>query len=120
MAIKSGNNKIVNTGSVISFSDSSVTIDIGTQEPKLKLTLIFKNDQEKKTPEMSAEVKGGNKELQLTLYNFNNSLGQGNTNPINIGKLDGHNMFLNFVVYALGGTPSKLLHYTIYQEDIQQ
>ena len=48
----------------------------------------------------------------LTFENFNNSLGIGNTDPIEVGWIGEQKLFLNYRVYSLTGNTGKLLHYT--------
>jgi hypothetical protein len=50
--------------------------------------------------------------LNLTLYNFNNTIGSGTTSPIEIGTLNSRKLWLSFVVYAFSPESSKTVHYT--------
>lgn len=50
--------------------------------------------------------------LNLTLYNFSNSIGSGTTSPIEIGTLNSRKLWLSFVVYAFSPESSKTVHYT--------
>jgi len=50
--------------------------------------------------------------LNLTLYNFNNSIGSGTTSPVEIGTLNGRKLWLSFMVYAISAESSKTVHYT--------
>lgn len=55
--------------------------------------------------------------LNLTLYNFTNSIGAGTTSPIEIGTLGGKKLWLSFMVYALSPESSKTVHYTFMVGD---
>ncbi len=50
--------------------------------------------------------------LNLTLYNFDNSIGSGTTAPLEIGTLHGRKLWLSFMVYALSPESIKTVHYT--------
>jgi hypothetical protein len=57
-----------------------------------------------------------NKKLQLKLKNFDNSLGTGNIEPMEVGTHESRTLFLMFVAYMIGTKPnnSRVLHYTFY------
>ncbi|HCG8549714.1 TPA: hypothetical protein N2898_004599 [Vibrio parahaemolyticus] len=57
----------------------------------------------------------GNTELELTLWNFNNSLGEGKLDPIPIGQLEGKKLFLSFYVNTLSEKENvRRFEYVLY------
>lgn len=110
--IKSGNTKVIASGTVISYNNNPIEISFGLGGNALKLIFDFKND--KKQNERRIEAKQlGNNELKILLLNFNNLLGTGTAKPILIGTLSGKKISINFKVQDNDKT-SKTLHYTIY------
>ncbi len=53
--------------------------------------------------------------LELTLFNFGSSIGQGSQKPLEIGHMGGKAIFLHYRVYAAPSSIDKELHFTIFQ-----
>lgn len=108
--MKSGGYDIYDSGTVISYGAESVLFDIAAD---LKVELFFVDDESKALEQrIDYNVNGGT--LEMKLVNFNNSLGVGSAEPIEIGVLDNRKLFLNFRVYALLAKGNKTVHYTWY------
>lgn len=112
--IKAGEHNVLASGSIISYEDHAVEIALNVGEQKLILSFTFFDDDSKQS-RIEAMSSNGNK-LELQLFNFNSSIGQGNTSPITIGDLQGKKLVLNFRVRRLGDAKSRTLEYTIYVE----
>jgi len=77
----------------------------------LKFKVVFANNEEIKDYSASVHLIE-NSYMQITLTNFNNSLGTGLTVPFEVGHLNGRKLFLQFIVYTLGETGTKMFAYT--------
>lgn len=62
-------------------------------------------------------VGGGERELELKLFNFVNALGTGTTEPLQVGTYMGKKLWLSFVVYSLDATTIRTIHYTFFGGD---
>ena len=111
--LESQNHNVIDAGTVCTFENDPLTIQFGPDEDPLAIEFIFKEEEGQKPAQ---KVTGSGKKLILELLNFNNTLGTGNINPMEIGTLNHKKLFVNFRVYALGQSKTKLIHYTIYQE----
>lgn len=110
--IKTNSKEVVSTGTVISYNNEPIEISFPTSNGGLVILFVFSND-ETGEPRVNANVVS-EKKLELTFFNFNNSLGQGNTEPMQIGELNNKQLYLNFRIYALDKTAAKTLHFTFY------
>ena len=110
MEIHSGNKKVFQHGTVISFKQEPLLFTI--DDLKVKISFLDKPEKE----QTISPNQIGPKELELTLVNFNNSLGTGTTEALRIGTVSNQNLYLNFVVHALGN--QKTVHYTWYLEEV--
>jgi len=111
MKITSGNYEVFNSGTVISFEQEPVTFQLAAD---LKIRLAFRDEMEKKEEHRLEFNPISKNELEITLVNFNNSLGTGNTAPLLMGTLNNKKLYLNFRVYALTVTTNKTIHYCWY------
>lgn len=106
--IKSGSYDVLCSGSVIQFDAEPVTISF------LELFFVFKfinDDNEKQRQEFNIS----NNIFTLILYNFNNSLGTGNTQAINLGSINNRNLYLNYRIYTLSDLKhDRTIYYTFY------
>lgn len=110
--IFAGDNEVLFTGTVISLPNTPVIFHI----QNLQFHFIFK-ETEDKAQKVEAEQENNNI-LKLLMYNFNNPLGTGNTEPLCVGTLSERELLLQYRIFALGdGTNSSLgrtIHYTWY------
>lgn len=111
MKITSGNYEVFDTGTVISFEQEPVTFNLAAD---LKIRLAFRDDTEKKDDHRIEFNQASNRELEIILVNFNNSLGSGNTAPIEVGTLNNKKLYLNFRVHTLNLKSNKTIHYCWY------
>jgi hypothetical protein len=109
MDIFSGSYKIFASGIVIQYNNEPIRFSIA---PNMSLVFKFITTEDKN---IRMEHTISNDSLIVLLYNFDNSLGTGNTIPINIGVLNNRKFYINFRVYALSELKeSRTLHYTLY------
>jgi len=114
MNISSGPAKIIDSGTVIAFSENPVEIGFSFRGNNLKLIFDFKEKIEAvKEPSVEGHSEEDGKALRLTLFNFNNPLGTGSTKPEPIGKFDSTRLYLHYRIYTLEGG-DRTIHYTIY------
>ena len=72
-SIFSEQKEIVSSGTVISFNNEPITLQVFEDTTKVfTMKFVFKNNEEEKDPALSAEVVDD--ELILTLTNFNNPI----------------------------------------------
>lgn len=110
MSISTNSTDILESGVVISFKDEPIKFLL---QNDLKITFTFFTDKEHKTHELKFKSVNS-KEVEIQLYNFNNSLGTGSTEPLLLGHINKRKLYLNFVVYSLPGDLQKNLNYTFY------
>lgn len=111
--IMSGDAKIILTGTVIQFNRNPIEININFPDFPFKWILKFENDIKIHDNSLKATAPNQNT-LETTFINFNNPVGVGSTNPLNIGKVGGENLYINYRIYSLSDNTDKTVHYTIY------
>lgn len=110
--IKTGDYEIFNSGTVLIFADKPTVLTIPMVDSNLDLILEFKSDTAEKA-HVEPEVISKN-ELRLNFFNFNNSLGTGNPQPVEMGTLDNRKLFFSYRVYSLDEKNLKSFEYTLY------
>jgi hypothetical protein len=111
MKITSGEYEIFESGTVINFEEEPITFEL----EDLKVTLLFKDDSDKKKNHDLEFNPISPKELEIILINFNNPLGTGTKSPISIGRLNDRKLYLNFRVYdSLNKKSNKTIDYCWY------
>lgn len=111
--IKSGPYEVFWSGVVVSFKDNPIEFLLTDEPNPLTISFHFKNRKEK--PEQALEVAPAtDRALNIFCYNFNNPLGIGNTEPIEIGVLANRKLFLYYRIYTLGETTEKEMHFAWY------
>jgi hypothetical protein len=100
--------EILSTGTIISVADKLIIFKI----EDLLFEFEFKNNTEFSENKISAQNSENGKTMRLLFENFNNSLGTGNVEPIDIGYIGRKKIFLNYRIYAISGNSGKLVHYT--------
>jgi hypothetical protein len=101
----SGPAQVVDSGILISFKGEPIAIKLS---PVGSLEFRFGDDPSQPAPRMHGELtpSGG---LTIHLSNFNNPVGTGSSEPLKIGREGDQNLYLNFRVYRLGGSPDRTL-----------
>ena len=108
MKISVGEYEVYDSGSVLSHGDKDILFEIRN----LKIRIKFENNPEVTNYTANINLIDGNTCLQITLINFNNQIGTGLTNPVEIGTINGSRLYLQFVVYRLGESDTRLFSYT--------
>jgi hypothetical protein len=99
---------ILSSGTIIGVLNQTMIFNI----EDLIFELKFINNSETTENKISSILPDDGKKMVLTFENFNNSLGIGNTDPIEVGWIGEQKLFFNYRVYSLTENTGKLLHYT--------
>jgi hypothetical protein len=110
MRIQAGEFEIIDSGTVISFNNEPLTFHLAAD---LRIRLSFRDDTDNKEHRMEF-LQQSNKELEIVMINFNNSLGIGNTAPLALATLNNRRVYLNYRVYTLSGNSNRTIHFTWY------
>lgn len=109
MEIKVGQFDVLKDGTIVGNENEPIDF-IFIKEIGFTIRVFFRTDKTIKGPKIHADKfeKAG---ALLTFYNFNNSIGIGNVEPIVVGVFNTRQLLLNYRVYSLdkGG---KSFHYT--------
>jgi hypothetical protein len=107
---------VFESGTIIQFNQESFLFElIGSVDTgsSIKVEFRFSLNAESLDSKMNFE-DGGLNHLILNLINFNNKIGQGNVEPLNIGTLDNRELFLSFRVTSGNEIFARTLDYTFY------
>lgn len=110
LIVKTGGREVVASGTVITGEKSNLEFQLA------HLRVVFSFESDGSQPRLGPSSATGST-LNLTLFNFNNSIGSGTTSPLEIGSLQGKRLWLSFMVYALTPDSSKTVHYTFMVGD---
>lgn len=92
LTVKTGGNEVIASG-IVHLDSPRVSFKLAN----LKIAFKFTNDKEEKR--YTGEVIGD--ELVITLFNFNNSLGEGLIKPVEIGTLDSRPLLVTCYVKTM-------------------
>jgi hypothetical protein len=117
--IKSGPLDVISSGTIITLKDNPTEIIFGPANARIKLILIFKDDQDG-----DQRIEGKNPDpmsLEFTFINFSNALGSFPIEPLAIGLIGGRPIYLNILIHNHKGQKAesfarKVIHYTLYQD----
>lgn len=115
MKIKSGIYDVYETGTVISMRNNPVDFLI----ENLLFRFQFMDDPTREQNKLEAVQMDGRNGIQLNFYNFNNSLGTGNREPLPLGWINNRTLYLNYRIYALQSGLDKLIHFTWYLGEVR-
>ena len=109
MEIKVGQYDVLKDGTIISNENEPIDF-VFIKEIGFTIRVFFKTELSINDPKIQAE-KFDKVGALLTFYNFDNSIGIGNVEPMLVGAFNNRQLFLNYRVYSLdkGG---KSFHYT--------
>ena len=108
MKISVGEYEVYDNGVVLSHGNKDILFEIKNLQVRLK----FETDSQNSSYNANLSLIDNDSCLLVTLVNFNNSLGTGLTNPVEIGIINGSRLYLQFVVYRLGDSDTRLFSYT--------
>ncbi|EJW14301.1 hypothetical protein M5X00_31900 [Paenibacillus alvei] len=106
--------EVISSGTLITYDNEPIKMSIDLNNWHLKLEFNFvqsENDNE----DGNLRFRSNDNCLIIDFINFNNSLGMGNSTPIEIGQHRGKKLFLNYRVYSLTSNSDKTFHYTLYR-----
>lgn len=110
----SGNCRILESGTVLAWSPAEgVDFWIDAENLCFELRLRFtsvENGQQMIQPEVEGNV------ITLTCVNFDEPLGTGTSQPIELAEADGKKLFAAFWAYAPGNGAARKVDYTFYIE----
>ena len=109
LQIRTGGCDVIASGTVITANNK----DLEFQIAHLRFVFSFMTDGTGTKLEASASGSS----LNLTLYNFNNSIGAGTIAPMEVGSLAGRKLWISFMVYAINPESTKTVHYTFLLGD---
>lgn len=117
--ITSDKHELLDSGMVLLYDNES-TIDIVetfTKDFKVTIRFVLKSDKSKEH-KIELDVDNESMIIKYTCYNFENSLGTGTKNPIEIGAINYKKIYIHFWIYALGSDETKVLklEYSIWKE----
>ncbi len=118
VVVSSESAEILGNGSVISFGYDPLIFKIqGSTNSIIVVTVKFMDDN-KRTESYIDGGSTGQLTSEVRFYNFNNDLGSGNTEPIDLATLDDKKLLLNFWVASMGTSRNHMIHYTWYLKEI--
>lgn len=118
MKITVGNLEVLGNGSIISQPEEPVDFNLGDNLSPFVVRIIFRNDGQNQASRIDSALSEGR--LNLSLFNFNSSMGTGNIQRLDMGRMGTKSIFLSLWVVALGAGGHKLLHYTWYSREAAQ
>jgi hypothetical protein len=114
--VESRHHFIIATGSVISFNEDPLTINLPLEGEDLCFVMSFGKDKNNPEKPSVQAIPHSDRRLELKFMNFEYDLGTGNNTPIEVGLINGKNLFLSYRAYSLADSTSRLIHYTFYLE----
>ena len=116
--IESGSAKVLVAGSIISFDGGPVTMhlnDIDGTNENFTVRILFATDADDKTFR-AEKVDIGSDGFGIRVVNYDNTLGQGVVDPIDIAHNSaGDRLYLCFMIYSFTGKANKKISYTVYE-----
>lgn len=111
----SGNAIILDSGSILAFSNTSDIEFAIVMDESFAFDLVLKFESDgKKQHNTKANVQ--NNKVEITCINYDNPLGIGTSKPIELGAFEGKKIYLNFWVFSLGNNTARKVSYTLYKE----
>ena len=111
IGIESSSKEILSSGSVTQFKDEDVIFHIDD----LNFRFSFKTDSG--TSRFETEILDDVNEMKITLYNYDNNLGIGMIEPLEVATIEDKKIYFIIRVTTLGRSKvSRLIHYTWYCE----
>lgn len=99
------------------YSDLTMHFESGSDEFNFNIKLIFKTD---KGSEQAAERMVNEHEVVFRFTNFDNPLGSGTSNPLEIATINDKKLYMHIWVYGVGRDDNKTsvrkIEYTVFME----
>lgn len=107
--IKIGEYDVISSGEILTHDNHDISFDFES----IMFTFSFVCDENKEKSKLNAHVDENNKNhLHIELINFDNSLGRGLINPIEVGELEGKKLYIQFIVSNLETKSTRIFEYT--------
>lgn len=110
-SITSGPTEVISSGTVITYAGNPINMTIDFSDWKLLIRLIFKEGTEDSIAGKTIENNSG---IEIVFTGFNNALGSGSAEPIEIGNHQNRKLFLAYRIYRLQDV-DRTIDYTIYR-----
>lgn len=114
--IESGTYELVESNMIIMDSiDSQLTIHLNVDGTSIgKINVQFTSEEENEESAFSTKIENG--ELFINCINFNNTLGTGTKEAIEIGRIQGKLLKMQLWVYMLDKMYIRKVEYSIFKE----
>ena len=116
------NYSIITSGSAMTFSkDADLRIKINFEKANFSFLVKFifiDNKDEKQNLELNSDAETGL--IVVNCTNFNNPLGTGTTQALEIASVGGKKVSLHFWVYKLGKGSARRIDYCFYHEKVDE
>ncbi|WP_295356443.1 DUF6864 domain-containing function [uncultured Succiniclasticum sp.] len=108
---------IVDSGTAFNYlNDDSVKLDIELNgEFAFSIEFLFPKGDKGKS-DLKVDYDSTKKLIKFACFGFDNSLGTGTKQPIEIGIFNGKKLFIHFWIYSLGESQVKKLEYCFFME----
>ena len=117
VSCSSNGHKVLLSGSVVGFENNpSFTFELSDKETNFNFKIImdFVEDEKKEKTEAETTVDTEKNEVKVKCINFNNDLGTGLTNAVEIATIGGKKIFWRYICTKMSSLP--VLSYSIYEE----
>ena len=115
LKIKSGGKDILHSGSVMSYEENTIVIELSSE---MTMEFIFEEDPNRGESIESRFIPITPTYMKVFFVNFNSGLGAGSTTPVPLGDIDGRNLYMNYRISRLGNT--RNLEYTFYLDSVKK
>lgn len=111
MKVKSGDYDVLESGTIMQFKNEPIEFELASN---MNIRFMFITDGKPNDTKMVFKNISDSL-LELHLYNFHNSMGTGNTEPLPLGNINNRKLYLNFRVFSINDVQSnRVVHYTWY------
>ena len=118
----SGDNVIISSGIAMTFAENPLDLYLGDEERSLQCHVRFSFVSDNNVQGALVRTQGIDEDhgIEIVLINFENSLGRGIANPIEIAHRQGvEALFLSFAVNTYTGATSKQIMYTVFSRAME-
>lgn len=112
MKIKSGNNEILYSGTVIAIKKENIVFEFPEMHNSYKFIFEFVKDSNIPDSPIQFDLKDS-KTLEIKLINIDKSIASGNSDILDLGSLNGKKLYLNYRILVINEL-SHSLSYTFY------
>lgn len=113
----SSNYDIVDSGILFSYSlQGPIKLDLNSEQGfAFSLEFVFETNSNKKS-DLKISVDNDQNLIKFTCVNFDNSLGTGTTQPLELGEHNNKKIYIHFWGYSLGQNSAKKIEYCLFME----